>query len=60
MSELPGLPDLWPNLGLLIMVTFAASLARGFSGFGAALIFVPLGSAILGKEVEKVTKVAKV
>lgn len=48
MSELPGLPDLWPNLGLLIMVTFAASLARGFSGFGAALIFVPLGSAILG------------
>jgi len=45
------LPDLWPTLGLLLAVTLAAALARGFSGFGAALIFVPLASAILSPQV---------
>ncbi|TFF22940.1 sulfite exporter TauE/SafE family protein [Jiella endophytica] len=36
--------------GLLFIVAtaFVAGLARGFSGFGAALIFVPLASAIVG------------
>ena len=29
-------------------VALVAGLARGFSAFGAALIFMPLGSAILG------------
>jgi uncharacterized membrane protein YfcA len=29
-------------------IAFVAGLARGFSGFGAALIFIPLGGAIIG------------
>lgn len=29
----------------------ALSLARGFSGFGAALIFIPLASAIVGPRI---------
>ncbi|PDT30165.1 hypothetical protein CO660_08825 [Rhizobium sp. L9] len=32
----------------LVAVALIAGLARGFSGFGAALIFVPLGGAIVG------------
>jgi len=32
----------------LVFVAFVAGLARGFSGFGAALIFMPLASAWLG------------
>jgi len=36
------------GLMALFAITLAASLARGFSGFGAALIFIPLASAILG------------
>lgn len=35
-------------IGLLFAVAFVAGLARGFSGFGGALIFVPLASAIAG------------
>jgi uncharacterized protein len=37
-----------PSLALVAGVAFAAGLARGFSGFGAALIFVPLAGAIIG------------
>lgn len=47
-----------PDLGLagysataliaLVVSAFIAGLARGFSGFGAALIFMPLASAIVG------------
>jgi uncharacterized membrane protein YfcA len=47
-----------PNLGLdeyspgvlafLAATAFVAALARGFSGFGGALIFVPLASAAIG------------
>jgi uncharacterized membrane protein YfcA len=48
MADMFGTADFWLPLGLLMGVTLAASLARGFSGFGAALIFVPLASAILG------------
>ena len=43
--------DLWPILPHLLLITAAAALARGFSGFGAALIFVPLASALLGPQV---------
>ncbi len=32
----------------LLAVAFIAGLARGFSGFGAALIFMPLASSIIG------------
>lgn len=51
MFPLFGAFDPWPTLALLAAVTLAASLARGFSGFGAALIFVPLASALLGPQV---------
>lgn len=51
MAEILGTPDFWPALALLLLITFIASLARGFSGFGAALIFVPLVSALFGPQV---------
>ncbi|MEI7711386.1 MAG: sulfite exporter TauE/SafE family protein [Rhodospirillales bacterium] len=38
----------WPTVVFLIAVAFVAGLARGFSGFGSALIFIPLGSAAVG------------
>lgn len=41
-----ALPD--HGLYALIAIAFVAGLARGFSGFGAALIFIPLGGAIIG------------
>ncbi|MGH6893891.1 MAG: sulfite exporter TauE/SafE family protein [Dongiaceae bacterium] len=34
----------------LIIAAFVAALARGFSGFGGALIFVPLASAAVGPQ----------
>ncbi|WP_026792148.1 sulfite exporter TauE/SafE family protein [Pleomorphomonas oryzae] len=41
--------DLTPaTLTLLILTAFVAGLARGFSGFGAALIFMPVASALIG------------
>lgn len=51
MADFLGTPDPWPLLIPLLIVTFLASLARGFSGFGAALIFIPLASALLGPRV---------
>jgi uncharacterized membrane protein YfcA len=39
-----------PVIGLLATL-FIAGMARGFSGFGAALIFIPLGSAIVGPNI---------
>jgi hypothetical protein len=38
------------QLGFLLASAFVAGLARGFSGFGAALIFVPLASAAVGPQ----------
>lgn len=35
---------------LLAVTAFVAGLARGFSGFGAALIFVPFASRLLGPQ----------
>lgn len=37
-------------LGFLLLVTLIAGLARGFSGFGSALIFVPLASVVVGPQ----------
>ncbi|RWX25430.1 sulfite exporter TauE/SafE family protein, partial [Rhizobium leguminosarum] len=39
-----------PDHGIYALMAFAfiAGLARGFSGFGAALILIPLGGAIVG------------
>lgn len=47
---MPALPaDLSPAaVAFLIAVAFVAGLARGFSGFGAALIFMPVASALIG------------
>jgi uncharacterized protein len=37
-------------LALLVTAAFVAALARGFSGFGSALIFVPLASMAIGPQ----------
>jgi uncharacterized membrane protein YfcA len=37
-----------PQLAFLFMAAMIAGLARGFSGFGGALIFVPLAGAAVG------------
>lgn len=41
-------------IALLVTVAFVAGLARGFSGFGGALIFMPLASALVGPKVASV------
>lgn len=44
-----SLPEFSTSILLLLALTaFAAGLSRGFSGFGAALIFVPLASSLIG------------
>ena len=43
------LPDIGAStLALLMLVAFVAGMSRGFSGFGGALIFVPLAGALAG------------
>jgi uncharacterized membrane protein YfcA len=37
-----------PGLATLAATAFVAAMARGFSGFGGALIFIPLASAMIG------------
>ena len=49
MTWLHGLPQ-GTALGWLLGAALAGGLARGFSGFGAALIFVPLASVALGPQ----------
>lgn len=39
------------SLAVLLVAAFVAGLARGFSGFGSALIFMPLASAAVGVRV---------
>jgi uncharacterized protein len=39
---------LTPPVSVALAAALVAGLARGFSGFGAALIFVPIASAALG------------
>jgi uncharacterized protein len=46
MNLLPDIPAI--TFALLTLVSLAAGLSRGFSGFGAALIFVPLASTLVG------------
>ena len=36
------------RIALAVVAAFAAGLARGFSGFGVGLVFMPLGAAVLG------------
>jgi uncharacterized membrane protein YfcA len=50
MDLLP--PDLSARgLAFLLASAFIAAMARGFSGFGAALIFVPLASTVVAPQV---------
>jgi uncharacterized membrane protein YfcA len=35
---------------MLVLVAFIAGMARGFSGFGAALIFVPVAASLIGPQ----------
>ena len=47
--SLPEFPaDLLAPAIICAAAGFLAGLARGFSGFGAAMIFVPVASAVLG------------
>ena len=43
-----------PAIALLVAVTLIAGLARGFSGFGGALIFMPLASALVGPKIASI------
>lgn len=43
------------DIGLLLAVSFTAALARGFSGFGGALIFIPLASAVVEPRLAVIT-----
>ena len=38
----------YPGIMLAVTAAFAAGLARGFSGFGVGLVFMPIGAAVLG------------
>ena len=40
-----------PGLAFLLGTAFLAATARGFSGFGAALIFVPLASTVVSPKI---------
>lgn len=45
-------PDLSaPALAFLLATAFIAALARGFSGFGAALIFLPLAATVVDPKI---------
>src|SRR3954451_13767337 len=49
MNAVPGLEKYSSGALVFIAVSaFAAGLARGFSGFGSALIFIPLASSLIG------------
>ena len=39
------------SLVLVVVTAFVAGLARGFSGFGSALIFMPVASSVMGAQV---------
>jgi uncharacterized membrane protein YfcA len=38
------------SLVILVVTAFVAGLARGFSGFGSAMIFMPLASSVIGAQ----------
>ncbi|WP_249225508.1 sulfite exporter TauE/SafE family protein [Tardiphaga alba] len=39
------------SLTVIAVTAFIAGLARGFSGFGSALIFIPLASSVVGAKI---------
>ena len=39
------------SIAILIATAFVGGLARGFSGFGAALIFMPIASAFMSAQI---------
>ncbi|KQT52970.1 hypothetical protein ASG54_07615 [Aureimonas sp. Leaf460] len=55
------MPDDWmaglsgQGLAFVVLAAFLAGSARGFSGFGAALIFIPLASAVVGPKLASAT-----
>jgi len=51
MFEFPLIDLPARSLVFLAAISFVAAMARGFSGFGAALIFVPLASTIVSPKV---------
>ncbi|MEN3376091.1 MAG: uncharacterized protein V7604_1446 [Hyphomicrobiales bacterium] len=51
MFEFPLVDLPTRSLVFLAAISFVAAMARGFSGFGAALIFVPLASTIVSPKV---------
>lgn len=49
MSAALGLENYsFAQLAFIVTSAFVAGMARGFSGFGSALIFIPLASSIIG------------
>lgn len=51
MIDQLGLAQYSPtSLVILVVTAFIAGLARGFSGFGSALIFMPLASSVIGAQ----------
>lgn len=53
-SLLPASLD-FGALAFLLAVTLVAGLARGFSGFGGALIFMPLASSVISPQLASAT-----
>jgi uncharacterized membrane protein YfcA len=51
MAALGVAPYTTSSLVFLVVTAFVAGLARGFSGFGSALIFMPLASMVAGAQV---------
>lgn len=52
MTETFGLAQFsTTSLVILVITAFVAGLARGFSGFGSALIFMPLASSVIGAQI---------
>jgi uncharacterized membrane protein YfcA len=48
MPDLPLSDFNTPTFAILVSTAFVAGMARGFSGFGGALIFIPIASAVIG------------
>lgn len=44
-----------PSMQIALLVVFVAGLVRGFSGFGAGLLYVPIASALFGPKVAAAT-----
>ena len=45
---MPNVDLTTPTVAILVSTAFVAAMARGFSGFGGALIFIPIASALIG------------